>query len=292
MFQEAYRKANAFTRPLVVASRTCSGDIGTGIGAFVVINSEWAITAAHNLAWVVKARADQGAIAAFDAEVADLEANKELNVGARRKKWRQIEQRHQPRQLIRNYLVVFGRLGVGFKELRAFGDADIALVRFQNPLPAGAISEFPTFRKPGSVQPGTGVLKFGYPFYKLAATYNESINSFEFKEDPFPAPVFPIEGIVSRWNNRPDSKEGYPLRWLETSSPGLKGQSGGPIVDQDGAVCAIQVQTKSYDIGFRPTVDTGGKSTTEAQILNAGLGVDVATLEGIFGLVGVTVPWV
>ena len=35
---------------------------------------------------------------------------------------------------------------------------------------------------------------------------------------------------------------------METSSPGLGGQSGGPVVDEYGLVCGIQVNTRKYPI--------------------------------------------
>ncbi len=37
---------------------------------------------------------------------------------------------------------------------------------------------------------------------------------------------------------------------IETSSPGLRGQSGGPLVDEDGKVCGIQSYTIHYSLKF------------------------------------------
>ena len=34
--------------------------------------------------------------------------------------------------------------------------------------------------------------------------------------------------------------------WMETSSPGLGGPSGGPVVDEYGLVCGIQVNTQAW----------------------------------------------
>ena len=38
--------------------------------------------------------------------------------------------------------------------------------------------------------------------------------------------------------------------WIETSSPDLKGQSGGPLFDENGLICGIQVNTYLYLLDF------------------------------------------
>ena len=64
------------------------------------------------------------------------------------------------------------------------------------------------------------------------------------------------------------------MRFIETSSPGLKGQSGGPIMDTDGVIWGIQSQTASYELGFPPkmTLQTG-KEIEIYQFMNVGMGV-------------------
>ena len=37
---------------------------------------------------------------------------------------------------------------------------------------------------------------------------------------------------------------------LELSTPGLKGQSGGPLFDKEGVVCGLQSSTGSLPLGF------------------------------------------
>jgi hypothetical protein len=46
----------------------------------------------------------------------------------------------------------------------------------------------------------------------------------------------------------------FPLKWIETSSPGLKGQSGGPLLDERGTIWGVQSNTFSYNLGFSPQV--------------------------------------
>jgi hypothetical protein len=55
------------------------------------------------------------------------------------------------------------------------------------------------------------------------------------------------------------------------STPGLRGQSGGPVFDTDGVVWGIQVQTNHLALGFQPELMDHGKKVAEHQFLNVGL---------------------
>ena len=67
------------------------------------------------------------------------------------------------------------------------------------------------------------------------------------------------------------SKEGnYDMLYVETSTPGLKGQSGGPIFDTNGHIYAMQVQPNHIPLGFHPISEYDGKSIEKNQFLNVG----------------------
>ena len=51
------------------------------------------------------------------------------------------------------------------------------------------------------------------------------------------------------------------VHYLETSSAGLLGQSGGPIFDIDGTVWAMQSRTTHLPLGFAPKVNTKAKKS-------------------------------
>jgi S1-C subfamily serine protease len=65
---------------------------------------------------------------------------------------------------------------------------------------------------------------------------------------------------------------------IETSSPGIRGQSGGPIFDQHGAVWGIQSATTSYPMDF---------STKVEQYYHVGVGVSSATIVGFLKHLGI-----
>ena len=50
---------------------------------------------------------------------------------------------------------------------------------------------------------------------------------------------------------------------LELSTPGLRGQSGGPLFDEDGLICGMQSSTNHLHLGFDMKnfeYKTGGKT--------------------------------
>jgi len=94
-----------------------------------------------------------------------------------------------------------------------------------------------------------------------------------------PIPRFPINGIFTRTRSFGKTRNGlYGIKYIETSSPGLRGQSGGPIFDVHGTVWSIQSRTEHLPLGFSPTIEKGGKTVVEHQFLNVGLGVHPSTI--------------
>ena len=94
--------------------------------------------------------------------------------------------------------------------------------------------------------------------------------------------VFPNDGMVTRIVSRGMTNDNkFERLYVETSTPGLRGQSGGPVFDTEGRLCAMQVQTVHMPLGFHPTVEYDGKSVVENQFLNVGLGVHVRTIRAV-----------
>ena len=78
-----------------------------------------------------------------------------------------------------------------------------------------------------------------------------------------------------------------PGRYVETSSPGLEGQSGGPLFDADGAVWAIQSHTRHLALGFRPRAPGEPKGPVAHQFLNVGVGVHAEAILALLDEAGV-----
>ena len=63
------------------------------------------------------------------------------------------------------------------------------------------------------------------------------------------------------------------VKFVETSSPGLKGQSGGPTFDSEGRIWAMQSKTAHYPLEF-----PAGQKNQEHQFLNVGMGTHAKTI--------------
>ena len=126
------------------------------------------------------------------------------------------------------------------------------------------VAQYPVFKNPATLRFAIGLCKLGFPVTAVNATFDEARNTFVFSKGTLPIPRFPIEGIYTRDIDNGMSSDGkYHVKFLETSSPGLRGQSGGPIFDTHGTVWAIQSRTISLELGF----------AVPNQYLNVGWGV-------------------
>jgi hypothetical protein len=158
---------------------------------------------------------------------------------------------------------------------------DICVGRLE-PFDPKWITEYPVFRDPDTIRPGTSICRLGFPFAQVESEFDESSKAFRIKKGVLPLPLFPNDGIHTRNVVRGRSKEGnYEMLYVETSSPGLKGQSGGPIYDKEGNIYAMQVQTIHMPLGFQPTAEYEGKRVVENQFINVGLGIHSKTIQTI-----------
>ena len=86
-------------------------------------------------------------------------------------------------------------------------------------------------------------------------------------------PLFPMDGIVTR--HMIDEK-GNPSMF-EMRTPGIRGQSGGPIFSPEGIVYGIQSMTKQLDLNFDidGNVKRGieNKKVVYTPFINLGIGV-------------------
>lgn len=102
-----------------------------------------------------------------------------------------------------------------------------------------------------------------------------------------PLSMFPNEGIHTRIMIAVNSATGKQSKFLETSTPGLRGQSGGPIFDADATVWALQSKTLSMPLGFAPKVTQGNREIVEHQFIHIGVGTHVEEIRAFLTEKGV-----
>ena len=277
MFAKACERVYKFTRPLIISTRTVDGTVSSSCGTFIIINPEgWILTAGHLFDSFVKYQQDMKKI----KEVEEINARKASMAvqGAMTLP--------DPIQLdpkwITNHSFWWGGDGLRITSVYVNREIDIALAKLDGFRP-DMVQEYPIFRDPDTMRPGTSICRTGFPFANIATDFDEGSKSFRIRNGVLPLPFFPNDGIHTRNVLKQNkSKEGnYDMLYVETSTPGLKGQSGGPIFDTNGHIYAMQVQTNHIPLGFHPISEYDGKSIVENQFLNVGIGVHGKLLQQI-----------
>jgi S1-C subfamily serine protease len=188
---------------------------------------------------------------------------------------------------ITNSSLWWGRDNLRIAEFRVLEAGDIAVGLLEGFDPA-SIANYPVFKNPESLPIGTSLCKLGFPFHEASAQYDEATGMSALAPGTLPVPRFPIEGIYTRnFLAGHDQQHNRDILFIETSSPGLKGQSGGPVFDVNGVVWGIQSHTRHFPLGFSPKVTKGGKETEENQFLNVGYAAHPSALAAFLNENGV-----
>ena len=275
MFAKSYAIAAEFTFPVLVSYYFFDESVETSVGSFVIINDEgWIITAAHGIDPVFIRQQHATEIQKYNEVVAHIE-NSELD---EKEKKRRLQKLNPNKKWIKNFSYWWGADRHFVSEWHILKENDIAVGKIENYDPS-FIKNYPVFKTPVDLKQGTSLCKIGFPFHEVKASYDKEKNAFSVDPATFPIPRFPIEGIFTRDVAAGKSADGrYDIKFLETSSPGLRGQSGGPTFDTEGRIWAIQSQTRHLPLGFSPKIKTGTKEIEENQFLNVAWGAHIETV--------------
>lgn len=124
---------------------------------------------------------------------------------------------------------------------------DLAILKF-NDFKKLHYTDYARFLKDTTtIKQGKSLCRLGFPFPEFSNyTYNQGNDDIEWSTEGFNhSPRFPIDGMVTRFLAEKDKLYG-----IELSTPGLRGQSGGPLFDEKGRVCGMQFSTKHLHLGF------------------------------------------
>lgn len=289
MFREAIATARQFTAPVVLSRISAGGKCASSIGAFVVVNTDgWIVTAAHILEQLSEMVKQSDETKALRAKKQEIEADNSLSGNQKKKAIARLGRPHPDSTV--HCSSWWGKDGHQLVDARAIGLIDLGVGRL-TPFDPSWVPVYPVFKDPTKdYEPGTSLCKLGFPFHSITPTYDPTADTFRLPPGAVPLPMFPMDGIFTRVaeivvDGAPPPP--FPLQWLETSSPGLRGQSGGPIFDAKGTIWGIQVNTGHYPLGFNPPVP-GKPNEKEYQFLNVGRGVHAQTILSFFESQGIT----
>lgn len=283
MFVEAFEKASHFTKPVILSHINLLNQCYAGIGSFVVINSDgWAVTAAHIVNEIERLGLRSEEYEATEKKKNDIYADTSLDQKTRSKLLKSLPkfEKHDPKKCS----AWWGFDGLVVKEVFVINHIDLAFVKFEN-FNSTLVDFYPIFKNPTTnISCGKSLCRIGFPFANVTPTYTEYDGVFHLPPGSIPIPLFPNEGIFTRTVpasiNPSLPSPSFDMLYLETSSAGLRGQSGGPIFDINGYIWGIQSQTRHYPLGFSPEVPNGKPGEKEHQFLNIGWGVHIKTIIG------------
>lgn len=282
MFQKSIKIAQQYTFPVVISIHRQDGTTGSMIGTFIVMNEDgWILTAFHIVDQLRKFHEEVISYRKYLQKRHQIENDLSITQAKRNAKIRQLKKSSE--LTTTDYSTWWGRDDLRVKSFYTLPSADLAVGQIED-FDKNVISTYPVLKNPSfEMDVGKSLCKLGFPFHSIKPTYTES-KGFRLPPEALPIPLFPIEGIYTRTLI---SGENPPIKFVETSSPGLKGQSGGPIVDSEGRIWAMQSQTAHYYLGFSPQVPNTKGTQLSHQFINCGIGTHLDTIIGFLNECGI-----
>lgn len=272
MFAKAIELAAKFTRPIHSISRNYgSTTIQPGAATIFFVNSDgWALTCRH-----VAQNLAVGGELVSKADNFRKELEERRGTQKERKIIKELEKKYGYTKNtifeLRNRFVgcIQGELKLRIVMHEKY---DVALIKFED-YEKLLCDTFPVFPADTSgLQPGTMLCRLGYPFPEFTNyEYNKDNDRLIWTEKGRKnTPRFPIEGMITR-RILDDQGKVYAF---EMSTPGLRGQSGGPAFDVETKVWGMQFATAHLDLDFdvNQEVIRGGikKSISDSAFLHVG----------------------
>lgn len=250
MFKEAVSKVRDFTRPIMFISRNYnSKTVIPGLATLFFVNdSGCAITCKHVAELILQTNQINENYNHFREEVTSAKVSNPHNY----KKEVRILERKYNIQHGTTINAEFHFLDVptpgGEITVHMHPTHDLAIVQFQNFDTLNYCSEnIFLLKDEEDIQPGRSLCRLGYPFPEFTNfKHNEDLDTIEWTDAPPNVPSFPIDGIITRHLG----DEAGNIFGIELSTPGLRGQSGGPLFDTQGRIYGMQFATNHLHLGF------------------------------------------
>lgn len=248
MFVRAIEVATQFTRPIHTIERFYgSQEIHPSAATLFFVNGDgWALTCKHVANTLIAADQVAKRKAAFETELTAMRGKKK-----EKQILRELEQKYQFARKaifeIKNRFIncVDGTLNL---EIVAHPNLDVALLHFKN-FSRLLCTAFPVFPEDTSnLKQGKFLCRLGFPFPEFTNfEYTQHADTITWSETGrSDTPIFPIDGMLTRHL----IAENGQVVGFELSTPGLRGQSGGPAFDVDGKVWGMQSATNHLDLNF------------------------------------------
>lgn len=249
MFLEAIKKISEFTRPIHIITRKYNSDfVGPGAATMFFVNELGvAITCKHVAEILAQSESVNTKYSLFKKE-------KESLPGPSNKKYkRMLKELEQKYGCRRDIVVEIKNMFVNCVdkldnfEIIAHPIYDLAIIKINGHEKLSYKNYAIFIKDENNIQQGKYLCRLGYPFPEFS-NYKYDLEKDEINwtsEGRLDTPSFPIDGIITRLIGDQAAVVG-----IELSTPGLKGQSGGPLFDRDGKIYGMQSTTHHLHLGF------------------------------------------
>jgi len=265
MFIKAIETIQKFTRPIHTIVRYYGNDFATPwSGTFFFVNDEGiAITCAHIANNIINTDAINQRYHLIKSETDSFGTKTD---GKYRKQIAALEAKYK---LVRQETIIQIKNTImdSFDSITSIDciihpSLDLAILKFRGFSKILYSTHAVFLRNSGDVKQGKYLCRYGYPFPEYNNfQYNPAKDDIEYTASGTAAtPPFPLDGIVTRHLGN-----GKEIFGIEMSTPGLKGQSGGPLFDTDGIIYGMQYATNHLHLGFdmkKKEIVSEGKTIT------------------------------
>lgn len=243
MFVKAIQEVAGYTRAIHSISRNFGGkNIQRGSATLFFVNEEgWALTCRHVAQWIMQADAINKNYRAFLDKSPGL-SGKQQNILAK-------SLNLSPDKACEMRITFVDCVDV-IKNIRFIlhPQYDLALIKFEGFNKHHFQGRAKFLKDDQAAQPGAMLCRLGFPFPEFSNfKFNPEKNQLEWtSQGAARSPRFPIEGMLTRFLGDQNGK----IYGIEMSTPGLRGQSGGPLFDSEGRIIGMQSRTKHLHLGF------------------------------------------
>ena len=281
MFEETIENISQFTRPMHTITRSYGGMISPGTATFFFVNDHGvAITCKHIADLILAAENINQGFSKFKAEKDQLSKDAKF---ARNIKGLELKYKYSNEttvQIKNNFLNCFDKINQIVCHIHP--TLDLAILEFKG-FDRIHYNSYASFVKDNNkIKQGKYLCRLGFPFPEFNNfAHNSVTDDIEWTNaGNANSPTFPIDGIITRFVA--DITNG--ITGIEMSTPGLRGQSGGPLFDSEGRIYGMQFATNHLHLGFdikeREIIHDGKKSkVSNYPFLHVGLCVHVEKIK-------------
>ncbi|MGD0022590.1 MAG: trypsin-like peptidase domain-containing protein [Smithellaceae bacterium] len=247
MFVEAIKKVSEFTRPIHTITREYGSDfVLPGAATMFFVNELGvAVTCKHVAEIIAQANTVNNQYSLFKKEKESLPASNKF-----KRKLKELEQKYKYKNditiQIKNTFVNCVDKFDSFR-IDTHPIYDLAVIKFNGYVNLSYKNYAVFLKDENQIQQGRYLCRLGYPFPEFSNyKYNSELDDIEWtSEGQLGTPRFPLDGIITRRLLDKGKDVG-----IELSTPGLKGQSGGPLFDTNGNIYGMQSMTHHLHLGF------------------------------------------